>query len=65
MPDIEEGSLGGEVVAIDLKQPMDAIQKTLTNYPVRTRLSLTGPMIVARDLAHLKISERPRAGSRP
>lgn len=58
MPEIEEGSLGGEVVAVDLNQPMDQIRQTLSKYPIKTRLALTGPMIVARDLAHLKISER-------
>jgi len=62
MPDIEEGSLGGDVVAVDLTQPMDRIRQALSKYPTKTRLSLTGPMIVARDLAHLKISERLRKG---
>jgi fumarate hydratase class I len=62
MPDIDEGALGGDVVAVDLKQPMDAIRRTLSRYPVKTRLALNGPMIVARDLAHLKISERLKAG---
>jgi len=58
MPDMEEAELGGEVVALDLNQPMEKIRQILSNYPVKTRLSLSGPMIVARDLAHLKISER-------
>ena len=62
MPDIPEGSLGGEVVEIDLSQSMDDMRKTLSKLPVKTRLSLTGPMIVARDLAHLKISERLAKG---
>ena len=62
MPDIEEGSLGGDVVAVDLKQPMDRIRQELSKYPTKTRLALTGPMIVARDLAHLKISERLAKG---
>ena len=62
MPDIEEGSLGGDVVSVDLTQPMDRIRQELTKYPTKTRLALTGPMIVARDLAHLKISERLRKG---
>lgn len=62
MPDIEEGSLGGEVVSVDLNMPMDKIRETLAQHPVKTRLALTGPMIVARDLAHLKISERLAAG---
>jgi fumarate hydratase class I len=62
MPDIEEGSLGGDVVSVDLTQPMDQIRQQLTKYPTKTRLALTGPMIVARDLAHLKISERLHKG---
>lgn len=62
MPDVEEGSLGGEVVSINLNQPMDEIRKTLSGYPIKTRLALTGSLIVARDLAHLKISERLKAG---
>ena len=62
MPDIEEGSLGGDVVSIDLTQPMDKIRHELSKYPTKTRLTLTGPMIVARDLAHLKISERLAKG---
>jgi fumarate hydratase class I len=62
MPEIEEGSLGGDVVSVDLNMPMDKIRATLSQHPVKTRLALTGPMIVARDLAHLKISERLNAG---
>src|SRR5213076_857256 len=52
----------GDVVAIDLSRPMDEIRAELTRYPVRTRLSLTGPMIVARDIAHAKIRERLERG---
>ncbi|MBT5050831.1 MAG: fumarate hydratase [Rhodospirillaceae bacterium] len=62
MPDIKEGSLGGDVIAVDLNMPMDKIRETLSQHPVKTRLALTGPMIVARDLAHLKIAERLAAG---
>ena len=51
-----------EVVAIDLNRPMTEIRAELTRYPVRTRLSLTGTMIVARDIAHAKIAERLDAG---
>jgi fumarate hydratase class I len=51
-----------EVVAVDLNQPMDAIRAELTRYPVRTRVSLTGPLVVARDIAHAKIAERLDAG---
>ena len=48
--------------AIDLNRPMDEIRTELTKYPVKTRLSLTGPMVVARDIAHAKIKERLDAG---
>jgi len=51
-----------EVVAIDLSRPMPEIRAELTKYPVKTRLSLTGPMVVARDIAHAKIAERLDAG---
>lgn len=57
--DLEEA---GEVVQIDLNQPMPAILAELSKYPVKTRLSLTGPLIVARDIAHAKIKERLDAG---
>ena len=56
------GALGGEVVRIDLNRPMPEILATLSRHPIRTRLSLTGPMIVARDLAHAKIRERLERG---
>jgi fumarate hydratase class I len=52
LPEIEAGDLGGEVVEIDLKRPMAEILAALSKHPIRTRLSLTGPMIVARDAAH-------------
>ncbi|MDP7063066.1 MAG: fumarate hydratase [Planctomycetota bacterium] len=58
MPDTSSEELGGEVVKIDLNQPMDAILAELTKHPVKTRVSLTGPMVVARDLAHAKLRER-------
>ena len=47
LPDIAEGSLGGEVVQINLNQPMDEIRKTLSQYPTKTRLSLSGTMILS------------------
>ena len=53
LPEVDS-KLGGEVVQIDLNRPMREILATLSRYPVKTRLSLTGPMIVARDLAHAK-----------
>jgi fumarate hydratase class I len=57
LPAVEE-ALGGEVVKIDLNQPMKDILATLSKYPTKTRLSLTGTMIVARDAAHAKLRER-------
>ncbi|MFT3663270.1 MAG: fumarate hydratase [Gordonia sp. (in: high G+C Gram-positive bacteria)] len=64
MPDagVAEDIEGGEVVQIDLNRPMDEILAELTKYPVKTRLSLTGPLVVARDIAHAKIAERLEAG---
>src|SRR5678815_4034439 len=58
LPEVDERHLGGEVVRIDLDKPMSEIRAELSRYPIRTRLSLTGPMIVARDIAHAKIKER-------
>jgi fumarate hydratase class I len=58
LPEIDEASLGGEVVQIDLRAPMSEIRQTLSRYPVKTRLSLTGTLIVARDIAHAKLKER-------
>jgi fumarate hydratase class I len=55
---VDGGALGGDVVQIDLRQPMSEIRKTLSSLPVKTRLSLTGPMVVARDIAHAKLMER-------
>jgi fumarate hydratase class I len=64
LPDTEEQHLiqGGEVVKIDLNQPMSEILAELSKHPVKTRLSLTGPLVVARDIAHAKIQERLDAG---
>ncbi|MBY0382428.1 MAG: fumarate hydratase [Xanthobacteraceae bacterium] len=61
LPEIE-GSLGGEPVKIDLNKPMKDIITTLTQYPVKTRLALTGTIIVARDSAHAKLRERLERG---
>ena len=58
LPAVDEASLGGPVVRVDLNRPMKAILAELTKHPIRTRLALTGTMIVARDLAHAKIRER-------
>ena len=62
MPDIGEDRLGGDVVEIDLDRPMDDVRAALGAHPVRTRLSLSGPMIVARDIAHARLKERLDAG---
>ncbi|MYI61818.1 MAG: fumarate hydratase, partial [Gemmatimonadetes bacterium] len=62
LPEISDEQLGGAVVDIDLNRPMDQIRATLSQHPVSTRLSLTGPMIVARDIAHAKLKERLDAG---
>ena len=62
LPEIDESKLGGEVVKIDLNRPMKEILAELTQWPIRTRLSLTGTIIVARDLAHAKIRERLERG---
>jgi fumarate hydratase, class I len=59
---VVEQSLGGEVVKIDLNQPMKDILTTLSKHPIKTRLSLTGTMIVARDSAHAKLRERLEKG---
>ena len=61
LPEVGD-ELAGEVVTIDLNRPMAEILATLNQYPVRTRLSLTGPLIVARDLAHSKLRARLDAG---
>ena len=62
LPEVSAQELGGEVVDIDLSMPMDEIRAILTKYPTKTRLSLTGTMVVARDIAHAKIKERLDAG---
>ncbi|SHN83003.1 fumarate hydratase [Bradyrhizobium erythrophlei] len=61
LPQVEQ-ALGGEVVKIDLGKPMKEILATLSQYPVKTRLSLSGTMIVARDSAHAKLRERLERG---
>ena len=62
LPEIDQEKLGGQVVKVDLRRPMKEILAQLSKYPVKTRLSLTGPMVVARDLAHAKLRERLEAG---
>ena len=62
LPEVTEDQLDGEVVKIDLTRPMSEIRETLSKYPVKTRVMLTGPMVVARDIAHAKIKERLDSG---
>ncbi len=62
LPEIDESKLAQDVVQIDLNQPMAEIRKTLSKYPVKTRVSLTGPMIVARDIAHARILSMLESG---
>ena len=63
LPEVTHEDLSEEVVRIDLTQPMDQIRATLSKYPVKTRVMLTGPMVVARDIAHAKLKERLDAGN--
>jgi fumarate hydratase class I len=62
LPDATHQQLGGDVVKIDLDQPMNDVRATLSKYPIKTRLSLTGTLVVARDIAHAKLKERIDAG---
>jgi fumarate hydratase class I len=62
LPEITEEELPAEVVPIDLRRPMPEILAELSRHPVTTRLSLNGPMVVARDIAHAKLKERLDAG---
>jgi fumarate hydratase, class I len=62
LPDTEEADLDSEAVRIDLSRPMAEIRAELSRYPIKTRLSLSGPLVVARDIAHAKISERMASG---
>jgi fumarate hydratase class I len=62
LPDVDEAALAGDVVPIDLTRPMAEIRATLRKYPIRTRFSLTGPMVVARDIAHARLKAQLDAG---
>ena len=57
LPETVDDELPGDVVAVDLDQPMDSIRAELTRYPIKTRLSLTGTLVVARDMVHAKIQD--------
>ncbi|WP_030273585.1 fumarate hydratase [Streptomyces sp. NRRL B-24484] len=62
LPDTTDAHLDDEVVKVDLNQPMADIRAQLSKFPVKTRLSLSGTLVVARDIAHAKIKERLDAG---
>jgi fumarate hydratase class I len=58
LPEVTESMVSDDVVRIDLARPMSEVRAELSRYPVKTRVSLNGPMVVARDIAHAKIQER-------
>ncbi|AGC44968.1 fumarate hydratase, class I [Myxococcus stipitatus DSM 14675] len=58
LPETTDADLSGEVVKLDLNRPMSELRAELSRYPIKTRVSLTGPMVVARDIAHAKLKER-------
>ncbi|MBF0186464.1 MAG: fumarate hydratase [Magnetococcales bacterium] len=58
LPETPPESLSAQVVTLDLNRPMDEIKKELSAYPIKTRVMLNGPIVVARDIAHAKIKER-------
>jgi len=62
LPEVTDDHLDDDVVHIDLNRPMAEIRAELTKYPVKTRLSLSGPLVVARDIAHARIKELLDAG---
>jgi len=62
LPEVEDSHLHSDVLKINLNQPMDKIRQELSKYPIKTRLALTGTLVVARDIAHAKLLERVRAG---
>ena len=62
LPEVTGEGLSDEVVRVDLNRPMAEIRAQLSALPVKTRLSLSGPLVVARDIAHAKIAERLDAG---
>ena len=58
LPEPTSADLGDSVVRVSLDQPMHEIRALLSKYPVKTRLALSGTMVVARDIAHAKLKER-------
>ena len=63
LPEVKREELSHDVIKIDLNRPMSEIRATLSKYPVKTRIMLTGPMVVARDIAHAKLKQRLDAGN--
>ena len=62
LPDVDATALAPDVVPIDLRLPMQALRAELSRHPIKTRFSLTGPMVVARDIAHARLKEMLDAG---
>ncbi|MBM3515042.1 MAG: fumarate hydratase [Alphaproteobacteria bacterium] len=62
LPEVREDRLSGDMVRIDLNKPMAEIRQILGRHPIKTRVCLSGPMVVARDIAHAKLKERLDAG---
>jgi fumarate hydratase class I len=62
IPEVDESQISEDVVQIDLNQPMFEIRRQLSQHPIKTRIELSGPMIVARDIAHAKLQERINSG---
>ena len=62
LPEMGDGEMGGDVIAVDLDRPMKEIRAALSQHPVKTRLALSGTIVVARDIAHAKLKERIEAG---
>ncbi len=62
LPEVADSELSSDVVSVDLRAPMAEIRASLSRYPVKTRVMLNGPMVVARDIAHAKIKDRLDSG---
>jgi len=62
LPEAAEAQVEGEAVAVDLNRPMAEIRRQLSQHPVKTRLALSGTMVVARDIAHAKLRQRLKSG---
>lgn len=62
LPEVSDSDVSSDVVPVSLNQPMDKMLAQLTQYPIKTRVALTGTLVVARDIAHAKLQERLDAG---